>query len=128
MIKIKKIKLCEISMNHIGYHCGGNCGGFGRFMAMFGALRFDGSGPVGGTRVGWLSIFKVGGCIGTCPGLLIEVAFPGFLVSVYVFLNDCEGGASAVSDTIFSPLTITSPSVLLICFKTPVFLALVILY
>jgi hypothetical protein len=40
----------------------------------------------------------------------------------------CEGGASAVSETMFSPLTINSPRVLLICLDTPVFLDLTILY
>lgn len=94
---------------------------------MFGAFKFEGRGPVGGTNDGG-SIFKVEGCVGICPGLLIDVAFPGFLASVSVFLKVCEGGASAVKDTIFSPLTMTSPRVLLICLRTPVFLALVILY
>ncbi len=62
-------------------------------MLIFGALRFDGSGPVGGTRDGWFYIFNVGGWVGTWPGLLIDVAFPGFLDYVSVFLNVCEGGA-----------------------------------
>lgn len=56
-------------------------------IAIFGALRFDGNGPVGGTSKGWVSIFKVGGCVGICPGRLMEVAFPGFLVSASVFLK-----------------------------------------
>ncbi len=95
---------------------------------MFGAFRFVGRGPVGATKVGCVSIFNDGGWFGTWPGRVIEVAFPGFLVSVSVFLKVWEGGASAVSDTIFSPLIMTRPKVLLICLSTPVFLALVILY
>jgi hypothetical protein len=94
---------------------------------MLGAFRFEGSGPVGATKLG-CSIFNVGGWLGTCPGRLMEVAFPGFLVSASVFLNVWEGGASAVRDTIFYPLMMTRPNVLLICLSTPVFFALVILY
>jgi len=94
---------------------------------MFDALS-KGKGPLGATNVGWFSIFKDGAWVGTCPGLLIDVAFPGLLLSLSVFLKVWDGGASAVKEMIFSPLIITSPKVLLICFKTPVFLALVILY
>ena len=75
------------------FHWCGNCGGLGKLIAIFGALRFDGSGPVGGTSEGWLYIFNVGGWVGIWPGRLIEVAFPGFLVSASVFLKDCDGGA-----------------------------------
>lgn len=56
-------------------------------MLMFGALRFDGNGPVGGTKDGWLYIFNVGGWLGTWPGRLTVVALPGFLAYVSVFLK-----------------------------------------
>jgi hypothetical protein len=62
------------------------------------------------------------------PGRLIVVAFPGLLVSVSLFLDVWEGGASAVKDIIFYPLMITKPKLLLICFWTPVLLVFVILY
>lgn len=110
------------------FHWGGNWGGFGRLILMLGAFKFDGSGPVGGTKTGWLSIFSVGGWVGTWPGRLMDTAFPGFFTYVSVFLKVCEGGASAVSETMFYPLTITRPRVRLICLRRPVFLALVILY
>lgn len=94
-------------------------------MAMFGAL-ICGMSPVGGTKVGWVGRFK-GGCEGMLPGRLMEVALPT-LPSLSLFLKVCEGGASAVSETIFSPRMMTSPSVRLICFCWPVLLVLVILY
>ena len=87
-------------------------GGFGSFTLMFGAFRLVGSGAFCPTSEGIVT----GGCVGTFPGRAIEVAFPGLLVSVSVFLNVCEGGASAVREMMFYPLMITSPRVRLICF------------
>lgn len=97
-------------------------------MAIFGACNL-GKGPVGGIRPGCSGSFMLGGWVGTLLGLDIAVAFPGlFVLSTSVLLWVCEGGASAVSETMFSPLTINSPRVLLICLDTPVFLDLTILY
>lgn len=68
------------------HHWGGIVGGF-RFTWMFGALSLEGKGPEGGTKFGCSGGFKLGGCIGTLLGLLIAVAFPGFVVaSTSVFL------------------------------------------
>lgn len=54
---------------------------------MFGALSFEGRGPLGGTRLGCSGGFKLGGCIGILLGLFMEVAFPGLaVVSTSVFL------------------------------------------
>lgn len=44
---------------------------------MFGALRVEGSGPVGGIKGPWVYGF-VGGWIGIFPGLDIVVVFPVF--------------------------------------------------
>ncbi len=103
---------------------GGMLGGFGRFSPTpAGALKV-GRLPVCGTR-------ETGGkrgAEGTFPGRLMEVAFPVLLASLSDFLNVCEGGASAVREMMFSPLMMTSPSVLLICFWVPVLLVLVMRY
>lgn len=107
------------------HHWGGIVGGF-KFIEMFGACNF-GNGPVGGTNVGCSTGLMLGGCIGTLLGLVIEVAFPGLLAVSSVLLCVCDGGASAVKETIFYPRTINKPSVLLICLVTPVFLILTIL-
>lgn len=59
-------------------HCwGGNVGAFGRLIWMFGALRVEGSGPVGGIKGPWVYGF-IGGWIGIFPGLDIVVVFPVF--------------------------------------------------
>jgi len=58
----------------------------------------------------------------------MEVALPGLFASLSVFLNVWEGGASAVSEIIFSPRMMTSPSVRFICFCTPVLFVLVMRY
>lgn len=108
--------------------CGGIVGGFDKFTVTFGAFNFDGIGPVAGTRLGCYCLI-LDGWLGILPGLFIEVAFPGLLLgSPSVFLWVCEGGAYAVKDIIFYPLTIKSPRVLFILFWTPVFLDLTTLY
>lgn len=91
---------------------------------MFGALRF-GKGPVGGTKVGivgsWGWVVLTPDWDGMVPGLVIAEALPGpctsyFLAWVKNKTTFCAGGASAVKETMFSPLMMTSPKVLLICF------------
>ena len=105
-------------------HSGGLIGGFGRLFWILGACNV-GKLPVGGTNVpvdswtgGWVNV----------PARFIGVDLPGLLTgSDYTFFELCDGGASAVKEIIFSPLKITSPNVLLICFCCPVFLFLVTL-
>jgi hypothetical protein len=80
---------------------------------MFGAFKLLGKGALEGTKEG---IPVTDGWTGIVPGLFIVVAFPGLLVSVSLFLNVCEGGASAVRDIIFYPRMMTRPKLLLICF------------
>jgi hypothetical protein len=63
-----------IKLNHC---CGGNVGAFGKLIWIFGALRVDGRGPVGGINGPWVSGF-IGGCVGMLPGLEIFVVFPVF--------------------------------------------------
>lgn len=62
------------------FHWGGICGGLGKLIVIFGAFKFVGKGPVGATKLGWLSSFDVEGWLGTFPGLLIAVVFPGLFV------------------------------------------------
>ena len=50
-------------------------GGLGRFTFIFGAFKFVGRGAFCPTKEGIVT----GGCVGTFPGRLIEVAFPGLL-------------------------------------------------
>ena len=92
---------------------------------MFGALRLVGRGALDATKDG---MTEMGGWVGMVPGLLMEVALPGLFVSVSFFLKVWEGGASAVREMMFSPLMITRPRLLLICFCTPVLLVLVMRY
>jgi hypothetical protein len=89
---------------------------------MLGAFSVLGRGALGATSEG----IDIGGWLGIVPGRFIVVAFPGFASSL--FLKVCEGGASAVSEMMFSPLTITKPRVRLICFCCPVLLTLVMRY
>lgn len=100
-------------------------GGFGKLILIFGAFRLLGRGAFEGTNEG---IPVIGGCTGIVPGRFIVVAFPGLLTSLSLFLNVWDGGASAVREMIFSPLIITRPKLLLICFWTPVLFVFVILY
>ena len=93
---------------------GGIDGGFGKLIKTLYDFSV-GKLPVGGTKEGCSGGFKLEGCVGIVPGLLIEVVTPGFTDS-YTFFLVCEGGASAFRDIIFSPLIITRPNVLLICF------------
>jgi len=92
---------------------GGIFGGLGKLILMFGAFKLLGRGAFEGTKDG---IPVIGGCTGIVPGLFIVVALPGLLVSVSLFLNVWEGGASAVRDIIFYPRMMTRPKLLLICF------------
>ena len=82
MNKEEKIKInnslkifYEISL--VADHWGGIVGGF-KFTFTFGACRREGNGPEGGTKLGCSGGFMFGGCVGTFPGLAIDVAFPGF--------------------------------------------------
>lgn len=108
-------------------HLGGIVGGF-KFIEIFGACNL-GKGPVGGTSTGCYGTFIGGGWFGTLLDRAIDVAFPGLVaVSTSVLLCVWEGGAYAVSDTIFYPLTMSNPKVRLICLCTPVFLDFTIRY
>ena len=77
---------------------GGTPGGLGTLKGTSGTFNL-GTELLGGIRGGWGIL--TWGWVGTLPGLLMLVALPTFSSPWPIFLNVCEGGASAVSEMMF---------------------------